>query len=74
MEVRLATVTALMYTDVLLVYTWLSKPCSNLVRCQSCLSQILACVNAVLAVPYQKSLPSCCTYSQMLQLLKRTVG
>ncbi len=66
MEVGLATVTALMYNDERLVYNWLSKPCSNLARCQSHLNQILACAITVLTVPYLKTLLSCCTYSQVL--------
>ena len=55
MQLRLATVTACMYTDVLFVYIWLSKFCSNLVRCHSPLSQVLACVITVLTVPYHKT-------------------
>ncbi len=51
----LATVTAFIYTDVLLIYNWLSKLCSNLVRCQSCL-HTLPCITTVLIVPYHKNL------------------
>ena len=64
MELHLATLTALMYTDAPLVYNWVSKPCSNLVRCQSCLRQILACVISVLTVPYHR------TFTFMLCILK----
>ena len=60
----MATLTALMYTDAPLVYNWVSKPCSNLVRCQSRLRQILACVISVLTVPYHR------TFTFMLCILK----